>query len=160
MIPSEKDYWRALILYGQNASTYKIALGKLLSNYASENQARVDMDEVTVDFIDIYLDRLKNGKPQLGQVGRKTVVEREIDAILTGSKDKTDAIPIVKRTALLDMVLQRFNTLNRNVIKRPFYSARAFIPMSYRYGYHFHNFHALLSALSIRILTSIASQSK
>jgi len=122
MIPSEKDYWRALILYGRNASTYKIALGKLLSNYAFENRTRINMDEVASDFIDLYCNRLKNGKPQIGLSGRKTVVEREIDAITTGQKDKSDSIPIVKRSALLDMVLQRFNTLNRNVIRRPFYT--------------------------------------
>jgi len=122
MNPTDEDYWRALILYGLNQSTYKIALGKLLGDYAYENRVRIDLDDLTSDFIDIYIDRCKQGKPQLSYPGRKTYVEREVDAINLGIKSKSDSIEIIKKNALLNMVLQRFNTLNRRPIRNPFYT--------------------------------------
>ena len=81
MNPSNKDYWRALILYGKQQSTYKIALGNCLLNYSYENCTKVSLDDLTEDFFNIYLRRLETGKSQLGTLGRKTVVEREIDEI-------------------------------------------------------------------------------
>jgi 5-methylcytosine-specific restriction endonuclease McrA len=122
MEPSHKDYWRALILYGRYSSTYKLAVGKLLGNYAVENRERIELDEFSSDFIDLYLDRCSTGKPQLGFSGRKTIVEKEVDAINFGIKNKSDSIEKVKRNALLNMVLQRFNTLNWRRIRKPFYS--------------------------------------
>ena len=35
--PTSKDFWRAIILYGSNMSTYKMGLGHLLINYANKN---------------------------------------------------------------------------------------------------------------------------
>ena len=60
MEPSSEDYWRALILYGLNQSTYKIALGHLLGRSANENKERIDLDELSSDFIEIYIVRCKN----------------------------------------------------------------------------------------------------
>ena len=105
MNPTDEDYWRALILYGLNQSTYKIALGKLLGDYAYENRVRIDLDDLTSDFIDIYIDRCKQGKPQLSISGRKTYVEREVEAINLGIKSKSDSIEIIKKNILILLIL-------------------------------------------------------
>ena len=36
------DYWKAIILYGLNVATYKIALGKTLLGLAQNNKNEID----------------------------------------------------------------------------------------------------------------------
>jgi hypothetical protein len=121
MNPSNKDYWRALILYGKQQSTYKIALGNCLLNYSYENCTKVSLDDLTEDFFNIYIRRLETGKPQLGTLGRKTVVEREIDEIKFADKSEEKSLENIKKYSLKNMVLQRFNILNNKPIPHPFY---------------------------------------
>ena len=121
MIPTPTDYWRALILYGKNSSTYKIALGRLLLNYSSNGTDRIDTNDLAGDFFDIYHERCSTGKPQLGMSGRKTVVEHELDAIAAGVKQKGDTLETIRINALQNMVLQRFNVLNNRTIRQPFF---------------------------------------
>ena len=45
-----KDYWKALILYGLNQATYKIALGKTLLSLASEGQTNVPWEQLAQEF--------------------------------------------------------------------------------------------------------------
>ncbi|MDQ1255003.1 MAG: hypothetical protein QG646_4282 [Euryarchaeota archaeon] len=122
MNPTSKDYWRALILYGKQQSTYKIALGNCLLKYSAENNDRVSLDDLTQDFFDLYAERLKAGKPQQGIMGRKTVVEREIDAINLADKSVEKSLETIKKVSLNDMVLQRFNVLYNRQIPEPFYT--------------------------------------
>lgn len=119
-VPTSKDYWRALILYGRNASTYKMGLGRLLIDYAGDNREKIPLDDVARDFLNLYLDRTKNGQPQLGRIGRKTYVEHEVDAIRVG-KNLEESIGIIKNNALLGMVLQKFHTLYDQPVPKPFY---------------------------------------
>jgi 5-methylcytosine-specific restriction endonuclease McrA len=122
MIPTPTDYWRALILYGKNQSTYKIALGRLLLRYASTNNDRIDMDIVASDFFDEYFDRCKSGKPQLAWKGRFTDVEQQIHEINVGKKKKEDSLEFIRERPLKNMVFKHFNVLYRNPIKEPFFS--------------------------------------
>ena len=122
MIPTPTDYWRALILYGKNQSTYKIALGRLLLHYASANNDRIDMDIVASDFFDQYFERCKSGKPQLAWKGRSTYVEQQIHEINVGKKKKEGSLEFIKENALKNMVFRHFNVLNNNPIKEPFFS--------------------------------------
>jgi hypothetical protein len=122
MIPTPTDYWRALILYGKNQSTYKIALGRLLLHYASANNDRIDMDIVASDFFDQYFDRCKLGKPQLAWKGRFTDVEQKIHEINFGKKKKEDSLEFIREKPLKNMVFKHFNVLNRSPIKEPFFT--------------------------------------
>jgi len=72
------DYWRAIILYGLNTATYKIALGQALTGFVAEGAATVPMGRLAETFLDLYLERLRNGRPQLMLVGRLTVMERVV----------------------------------------------------------------------------------
>jgi HNH endonuclease len=122
MIPNNTDYWRALILYGKFQSTYKIGLGQCLLSYAQENRDKVDLDTLAGDFLDLYTERCKTGRSQLATKGRLTYVERELQEISSGVKNREQSLPIVKKNALSDMVLKRFNVLNNRVISEPFYT--------------------------------------
>ena len=73
-----KDFWRAVILYGLNTATYKIALGKALINLTEADQTNISMHELAVKFFDLYQDRIKKEMPQLNQPNRLTKMERII----------------------------------------------------------------------------------
>ncbi len=58
--------WRAIVLYGLNTATYKIALGRSLEHLARAGRDRVTMPELAEVFFDLYAERLQNGgRPQL-----------------------------------------------------------------------------------------------
>jgi hypothetical protein len=124
VVPTSIDYWRALILYGKNSSTYKMGLGRCLLQYSLENRDTISLDELTQDFLTLYQKRCESGKPQLGISGRKTYVEHEIDALKYTDKKLEDSLEIIKKNALYDMVLKRFNVLNNQAVKHPFYSIK------------------------------------
>jgi len=121
MQPTSEDYWRAIILYGKNSSTYKMGLGNCLIKFASQNKDKVSLDEVTAEFYEIYRNRCKNGKPQLGLQGRKTEMEKELALIELAGKDVSKSLEVIKQKCLLGMVLLKFNNLNQGQISQPFY---------------------------------------
>lgn len=115
-------YWRGLMLFGINMSSYKLGLGRLLLQYGIEGKDVISLDELSHDFLDLYLERCETGKPQMGNRGRMTRVEKEILAIRHQDKDPNDAASVIGKVALSDMVLQRFNNLFGRTISEPFYS--------------------------------------
>ncbi|MFW6016355.1 MAG: hypothetical protein ACOCRK_07935 [bacterium] len=60
-----KDYWRAIILYGRNTATYKIALAQSLFNFVKKDKSVITLSELAEDFFDLYTERMKKGMPQL-----------------------------------------------------------------------------------------------
>ena len=58
-----EDYWKAIILYGLNASTYKIALGKTLINFAKNKTNTVSWEELSKGFLNQYLLSLNQDNP-------------------------------------------------------------------------------------------------
>jgi len=120
---TDKDYWRFLILYGKNQSTYKMALGNSLIKYSKTNSdKKIQLDELAEDFFNTYQTRLKNGKPQMLTQGRKTTVEQVLDEVSVGKITTEKALDNIKTNALKNMVLQKFHTLNKKKIARPFYT--------------------------------------
>jgi len=75
----EKDYWRSILLFGLNTATYKIALGKSLIYFARNDKSQVTINELAEHFFDLYLERLKNGMPQLSRSDRMTKMERYVN---------------------------------------------------------------------------------
>ncbi len=125
--PTVKDYWRAIILYGSNMSTYKMGLGHLLINYASKNSEKIPLQELSEDFIDLYSDKIKNNKHQSsrrkinGKEKNLTYVEQEFLKIEQEGKSKEKAIKSVLTNSLKKMVLIKFHTLFKKEIPDPFY---------------------------------------
>lgn len=48
--PSLESYWRSVILFGRNSSTYKFALARALEDLAREGRSEVALDEIAVPF--------------------------------------------------------------------------------------------------------------
>lgn len=127
--PTSKDFWRAVILYGNNMSTYKMGLGHLLINYADKNLEKIPLRDLSEDFMELYADKIKNNKPQSrrkivkGVEKGLTYVEQEFQKIQENGKNKEKAIDSVLKNSLEKMVLQRFHTLFKRQIPEPFYQS-------------------------------------
>jgi hypothetical protein len=114
------DYWRAIILYGRNTATYKIALAHCLIEFAEQGKTRVSMEELAEAFFDVYDERLQNGKPQLMLPGRLTVMERTVELYTMGRLSRAQAISQVEHDAFND-VIPRFHTVDNRPVPVPFY---------------------------------------
>ena len=108
---SNEEYWKSIILYGLNASTYKIALGKTLLTLAQQGQSRVSWENLSLEFLSQYKQRLNvdDPMPQLENPARKTVMERIVHAHnLNLSLDET--VSEVGKNAFGD-VIHRFHNI-------------------------------------------------
>ncbi len=115
------DQWRALILYGRNVATYKIALGKVLLDLARREHTTINMPELAEAFLDTYIERLAQAaRPQLNVSGRKTLMERVVGGVSANVLQRNRAIEIVARDGFNDVV-PRFHTLPVGQLGSPFY---------------------------------------
>ena len=108
---SASDYWKALVLYGLNQATYKIALGKALLSLSAKGYNRVPWDILASEFFELYRTRLgvSDPLPQQGTPGRQTAIER-IFATFQLRSDIDTAIGAVQADAF-DDVIPRFHNL-------------------------------------------------
>ena len=111
---SSSDRWRALVLYGLNTATYKIALAKTLLELAQSQQTEVAWSELSQRFFNQYQWRLEanGGMPQSGLAGRRTKMERIVAEYRTGQVSEADAIAKVGNEAFSD-VIRRFHNLGK-----------------------------------------------
>jgi hypothetical protein len=111
---SNADCWRALVLYGLNTATYKIALAKTLLGFTEANQVTVSWPELSKQFFEEYLSRLQtNGSmPQGGLPSRRTKMERIVAEHRLGKLTKEQAIDTVGEEAFGD-VIPRFHNLGK-----------------------------------------------
>ncbi|WP_313706129.1 HNH endonuclease domain-containing protein [Massilia sp.] len=108
---SATDYWKALILYGLNQATYKIALGKTLLSLSAQGYNRVSWDILASEFFELYRSRLDvaDPLPQQATPGRRTAMER-IVANFRLRNDIDTAVGTVQADAF-DDVIPRFHNL-------------------------------------------------
>lgn len=69
---SNADYWRAIVLYGLNVATYKIALAKCLYGFSKAGITNVSMQQLAQAFFYQYRERLQNGMPHRNKMARIT----------------------------------------------------------------------------------------
>jgi len=119
---SDRDAWRAIILYGLNTATYKIALGQALAGFATDAKTRVSMEDLARAFLLLYRDRLESGRPQLLLPDRRTVMERVVTLHREGVLSEDEAVAAVARDAFHD-VIPRFHTLAGAEMPTRFYEA-------------------------------------
>ena len=122
--PTPQDFWRGIVDYGENQTTYKPALGSILMGYANKNLEKVTLDELADDFFQIYDNRIKRtGKSQYKKHDDDSVVEKQIRNVLNGTTTKTKALNKIKSGPLLDQVLPYFlNVFGLKPIPVKFYS--------------------------------------
>ena len=110
-----RDYWKALILYGLNQATYKIALGKTLLNLCEQGYTNVPWDVLSKEFLQQYIHRLKTDEamPQQSIPARRTRMEQIVSAYQANQLSFEEAIAEVGDTAFND-VIHRFHNLGRD----------------------------------------------
>ena len=111
---SNVDYWKAIILYGLNQATYKIALGKTLLELAEKNKSEIDWHLLSKVYFDNYLQRLESSpRPQQSNPSRKTVMERIVKQYKLNKINYDEAISKVGSDAFND-VIPRFQTIGKD----------------------------------------------
>ncbi len=120
---TDKDYWHFLISFGRNASTYKPAWGKILADLGRTNSdKKIRLSELAEQLFNNYNERtLANSLPQMGQLGKQTVMEHKLAEFRLGRITKEKAVKDVTENVKY-MVAQKFHTLNGLPIPRPFYT--------------------------------------
>ena len=121
---SETEYWNGIILYGLNASTYKIALGKTLFDLSAGNQGLIMWDALAKTYFDNYFVRLSAAQamPQQSNPARLTIMERIVKEYRLGKLTYAQAVEEVGLRAFHD-VIPRFQTIgtNKEIAKDKFY---------------------------------------
>jgi hypothetical protein len=108
------DYWKAIILYGLNNATYKIALGKTLLDLQASQQGQVQWSLLSETFLNNYLAKLEERPmPQQANPARITVMERIIAELKTGRISKDQAISDTGIKGFND-VIPRFHSIGTN----------------------------------------------
>ncbi|MDP9025836.1 MAG: HNH endonuclease [Candidatus Eremiobacteraeota bacterium] len=59
MYPSDESYWRAVILFGANAASYKFALAKALLDLASKETVFIKLDDLALPFALNVVEHIK-----------------------------------------------------------------------------------------------------
>ena len=121
---NNEDLWKGIILFGLNAATYKMALAKCLFVLARNNKSTISWDELSVAFLQEYIERLKtNPRPQQGNPMRLTVMERVVKKLEVGLISDSEAVDLVADKGL-ENVVPRFHTIGRDstLIKEHFYT--------------------------------------
>lgn len=116
------DFWRAIILYGLNTATYKMALGKCLADLVKEGRSEIAIEELAERFVRLYTERLESGKPQLVTPGRQSVMEQVVELNNLGRISRDAAIQRVRAQPFSE-VIPRFHTVHNQVIPVKFYEA-------------------------------------
>jgi hypothetical protein len=111
---SSSDCWKALVLYGLNTATYKIALAKVLLSFAQANHGTISWADLSNAFFEQYRLRLEqNGAmPQGALPTRRTTMERIVAEYRLGGITDAHAIDAVGREAFGD-VIPRFHNLGK-----------------------------------------------
>jgi hypothetical protein len=116
------DYWKALILYGLNQATYKIALGKALLSLSAKGYNRVPWDILASEFFELYRTRLDvpAPSPQQATPGRQTKMER-IFGVFQLRQNIDTAIGAVQAEAFEDVIPRFHNLAGIESIQGKFY---------------------------------------
>jgi hypothetical protein len=89
-----------------------MALAWCIARFVEAGKTRVTMDELAEAFLDVYVERLRNGMPQLSDPNNETVMEGVVREYKNGRLDRHDAIGRVRAKAFVD-VLRSFHMVDR-----------------------------------------------
>jgi len=117
------ELWKAIILYGLNQASYKMALGKVLLEEAKSGANEIKWEQLSRRFLDAYIQRLDLYKlPQQATSGRLTKLERIVSQLNLGQICYDEAVALVGTEGFNDVV-PRFQTVgtNKEIVDNAFY---------------------------------------
>lgn len=119
------ECWHSIVLRGRNSATYKMALAWCIVQFIERGRMRVTRDELAQAFLDVYVDRLKNGMPQLSDPAHTSAMERVVHGYSSGQVDRAHAVAQVRAEAFND-VLDAFHTVDSVGVPVRFFSVDEF----------------------------------
>ena len=70
------DWIQAILLYGLNAGTHKVALFKTLAKFHKTGKSTIQWNDLAKTYLDLYIERLKKDpRPQQSNPFRRSVQE-------------------------------------------------------------------------------------
>jgi hypothetical protein len=118
------EYWKAIILYGLNSATLKIALGKTLLDLAQGDRTIIPWYNLAESYLNKYIDRLGDrSMPQQPNPSRLSVPERIVTELRLGKITITQAVDRIGKEGFKD-VIPRFQTIgfDTTIVGNRFYS--------------------------------------
>src|SRR5262249_45303591 len=118
--PSCDAYWRAIILFGRNAASYKFALGQVFLEFAQQGKTTVRLDEVALPYARQLCAHL-NLAPRQGTAPTSRFLSacRDFNA---GVISQEQLIETTVRLGFVN-VLDAFHVVNDAPIPKPFFLA-------------------------------------
>ena len=117
------ELWRAIILYGLNQASYKMALGKVLIDQTSMGGHEISWKLLSQGFLDAYIERIEQTEmPQQATSGRLTKMERIVSQLNLEKITYDQAIDLVATEGFHDVV-PRFQTIgtDKTLVGNAFY---------------------------------------
>ena len=111
---SNYDWAQAILLYGLNAGTHKIALFKTLHYFYQKKQIEVAWQDLSKQYFHIYFERLSNNpRPQQGNPNRRSVQENIFYKLQTNRIGYDQAISEIGKNGF-DDVIPRFQSFGKD----------------------------------------------
>jgi 5-methylcytosine-specific restriction endonuclease McrA len=117
-LPTNENYWRALILFGSNTASYKFALGKTLLHFAELEQTHVSINDLSIIYSQHICDALERCSKQTTSKSSKFLSACE--EYNAGTLPEEELLDMTARHGFR-YVLDKFHNLNGETIESPFY---------------------------------------
>ncbi len=116
--PRVEDYWRAIILFGKNTSSYKFALAKALLSKCTEGKSLYSLEELALPYASALIDHLKLCPKQA--TSPKSSFIDSANGFIVGAVSQDQLIDATIRHGF-KYVLNAFHVVNREPISTPFF---------------------------------------
>jgi hypothetical protein len=117
-LPTLDNYWRAVILFGNNVASYKFALGKALLHLAGEGNERVTLQDLAEPFARHLCEHL-------GHTDKQITAKRSrfLDACRAFNRGEIDKDRLVETTVKLGFnnVIDAFHVVGEKPIPVQFF---------------------------------------
>ena len=116
--PNLQNYWRAIILYGQNVASYKFALAKSLLDLKKRSNDLIKLDELAIPFSNHLCEHLKQNEKQITSESSKfleTLKQFNNNEIEQDKKNETTV------RLGFNNVIDAFHIVNGKPVPMPFF---------------------------------------
>jgi len=116
--PSQENFWRSIILFGNNVACYKFALAKSLLHFSKQKAEFISLEDLAKPFSDHIIEHLSHSPKQITSKSSKFLKSCE-----DYSKGEISDDEIISRTVALGFqnVIDAFHNVNGQPIDIPFF---------------------------------------
>jgi hypothetical protein len=119
IVPTLENYYRGIILFGDNTATYKFALGKALLELATKPNDMISLEELAEPYSGHLVKHLSHSPKQITRVSRGKFLD-VCDQYQRGEATKDQLISNTIKLGF-NNVIDAFHRINGDDIDKPFY---------------------------------------